>query len=163
MRIRPATLADVERLIDGFADNPVVLHHTRERWATQERGDGLFLLAHRAGEIVGHSMVLRQSKYAEVRADVDPAEINGLHAYAPNQGVGTALIAAAEAVAVEWARPVIGLGVGPDNPGARRLYERLGYRRWSGPRVIDIWTEKAADGAIVRSHADPCDYLIKRL
>jgi ribosomal protein S18 acetylase RimI-like enzyme len=163
MQIRPATPADVERLVGKFAANPVTQHHTPERWATQESGDGLFLLAHRAGQIVGHSMVLRQSKYAEVRADVDPVEINGLHAYAPNQGVGTALIAAAEAAAVEWGRPVIGLGVDLDNPGARRLYERLGYRMWAGPQVIDIWTEKAADGTVVRTHAEPCDYLVKTL
>ena len=161
MDIRPATQAEVDQLIAPAG--PAARHHLRERWETQQRGDGLFLLAHRAGEIVGHTMLLNQSKYAEVRAAHDPVEINALDAYVRGQGIGTAIICATEAIAADWSRSAIGMAVGADNPGARRLYERLGYQLWDGPQVIDTWTEQDAEGNIVRSHADPCDYLLKKL
>jgi GNAT superfamily N-acetyltransferase len=161
MYIRPATQAEVDRLI-ALAE-PASQHHLRARWETQQRGDGLFLLAHRDGEIVGHTMLFNQSKYAEVRAAHDPVEINALHAYVPGQGIGTAIIRATEAIAADWSRSAIGLAVGLDNPGARKLYERLGYHLWDGPQVVDTWTEQDAEGNIVRSHADPCDYLLKKL
>jgi GNAT superfamily N-acetyltransferase len=161
MDIRPATQADVDQLI--ALAQPAAQHHHRARWQTQQRGDGLYLLAHRDGEVVGHTMLFKHSTYAEVRAAHDPVEINALHAYVPNQGVGTAIIRATEAIATSWSRPVIGLAVGLDNPGARRLYERLGYQPWDGATVIDTWTEQDAEGNIVRSHADPCDYLLKPL
>ncbi|MGW1341551.1 N-acetyltransferase family protein [Kribbella sp. NPDC002412] len=162
MDIRPATQADVDGLIAPA--EPAAQHHLRERWATQQRGDGLFLLAHRDGAVVGHTMLFRESKYDEVRAAHDVAEINALHAYVQGQGIGTAIIRAAEAIAAgEWSRPAIGLAVGAGNPGARRLYERLGYQLWKGDQVIDRWTEKDADGNVVHAHADPCDYLLKPL
>jgi RimJ/RimL family protein N-acetyltransferase len=161
MDIKPATQAEVDELI--AAAEPAGQHHLRERWDIQQRDEGLFLLAHRDGEIVGHTMLLRQSKYAAVRAAHDPAEINALHAYAQGQGIGTAIIRASEEIAADWSRSSIGIGVAPDNPGARKLYERLGYHLWDGPQVIDIWTEQDADGNIVQSHADPCDYLLKKL
>ncbi|MFF0340788.1 GNAT family N-acetyltransferase [Kribbella sp. NPDC004875] len=162
MDIRPATRSDVDTLIESLAGAPAAQHHIRNRWAVQQRDEGLFLLARRDGELVGQTMVLRRSKYDELRAAADPAEINALHAFVRGQGVGTALIREAEAIAAEWGRAAIGMGVGADNPAARRLYERLGYELWSGPRVIDRWTEQAADGTVVHSHADECDYLLKR-
>jgi len=42
------------------------------------------------------------------------------------RGIGTALMSEAERLARPRGR--LRLGVGTDNPGARRLYERLGYR-----------------------------------
>lgn len=163
MDIRPATQADIDRLVASLKEQPAGQHHIRGRWDTQQSGEGLYLIAHSDGEIVGQTVVLRESKYAEVRAAEAPAEINGLHAYVQGQGVGTALIAAAEAAAAEWNRPAIGMGVGLDNPDARRLYERLGYHLWDGPPVTDTWTEQDADGTVVRTHNDLCDYLIKTL
>jgi GNAT superfamily N-acetyltransferase len=161
MDIGPATRAEVGQLIE--AAEPAAQHHLRARWRTQERGEGLFLLAHRGGDIVGHAMLLRRSRYAELRAAEDPVEINALHAYVRNQGIGTAIIRAAEAIAAGWNRPTIGLAVSPDNPKARRLYERLGYIQWDGPPVLDTWTEQDADGNVVRTHNDRCVYLLKSL
>jgi GNAT superfamily N-acetyltransferase len=163
MEIRPATAADVDRLIAKFAEHPASQHHVRGRWETQQNDEGRYLIAHRDGEIVGQTMILRQSKYAEIRATEDAAEINGLHAYVQHEGVGTALIRACEQIAADWSRPTIGLGVGHDNPTARRLYEHLGYHLRPGPPVTDNWTEQDGSGAVIRTHNDPCDYLIKRL
>jgi ribosomal protein S18 acetylase RimI-like enzyme len=44
------------------------------------------------------------------------------------QGIGTTLVHAAEALAAERGYGTVELGVEDSNPGARRLYERLGYR-----------------------------------
>jgi ribosomal protein S18 acetylase RimI-like enzyme len=149
-------------MLAALTGEPAAWHHVQARWEIQQSGDGLYLLARRDGEIVGQTMLLRHSKYDEVRADVDPAEINALHAYVQRQGIGTAIIRVAEAIAEhEWRRSAIGLGVGLDNDPARTLYDRLGYTLWPGPRVRDHWTEQDADGNVVRTHDDPCDYLLK--
>jgi RimJ/RimL family protein N-acetyltransferase len=108
-------------------------------------------------------MLLRRSRYPIVETAHNPAEINALHAYLPGQGIGTALIAAAEEHAREWRRTHIGLAVVPDNARARRLYERLGYHLWGPEQVIDEWTEKDADGNVTTIHRDRCDYLLKPL
>ncbi|TCC29204.1 GNAT family N-acetyltransferase [Kribbella sindirgiensis] len=149
-------------MVGALEGEPWAQHHIRARWDIQQSDGGVYLLARRDGEIVGQTILLRQSKYDEVRADADPAEINALHAEVPGQGVGTAIIRAAEAIAAgEWNRPAIGLAVELDNDRARALYERLGYEPWAGPRVLDHWTEQAADGTVVRTHNDPCEYLLK--
>src|SRR5262249_18293518 len=44
------------------------------------------------------------------------------------QGIGTALVRAAEELAIERGFGAAELGVEDSNPRARRLYERLGYR-----------------------------------
>lgn len=160
--IRPATSADVDRLI-GAEAHPAAREHLRERWRQQLRGEALFLLARRDGVVVGHTMLLRESKYPTVQKAYQPAEINALHAYVQGQGIGTAIVAAAEGIAAEWGRAYIGMAVGLDNPAARRLYQRLGYEQWTGGRVLDEWTENDADGNIVHTHRDPCDYLLKPL
>ena len=160
--IRPATSAEVDQLIEA-EQHPAAREHLRERWAQQLRGEALFLLARRDGAVVGHTMLLRESKYPMVQAKYEPAEINALHAYVQGQGIGTAIVAAAEGIAAEWGRAYVGLAVGLDNPGARRLYERLGYEQWTNGQVLDEWTEKDADGNIIRSHRDLCEYLLKPL
>jgi RimJ/RimL family protein N-acetyltransferase len=42
------------------------------------------------------------------------------------------------------------LGVGVDNPGARRLYERLGYADWGHGIIVETWVERDRDGPPVR-------------
>jgi GNAT superfamily N-acetyltransferase len=159
--IRTATRQDVDRLL-AAAGSPARRAHLESRWEEQERDEAAFLLAHDESGIVGQTSLLRTSKYAEVVAAHDPAEINGLHAFVQGAGVGSALIAAAEDLAAAWGRSVIGLGVGLDNPGATRLYARLGYQP-TQLRVIDEWTEVDADGTVLVEHADPCEYLLKLL
>lgn len=59
------------------------------------------------------------------------------------QGVGGALIRAAESLADQAHSPQIAVGVGVDNPDAERLYARLGYR-WTG--VFDTTSYEWVDG-----------------
>jgi GNAT superfamily N-acetyltransferase len=160
--IRPAEQHELDAVI-AAEQSPATREHHRQRWAKHQRGEAVYLFAREDGEVVGHTMLLRHSRYAEVQAGPDPAEINALHVYQQGRGIGTAIIAAAEELATSWNSSAIGLAVGLDNPGARRLYERLGYQQWDGPQVLDEWMEKDADGRILVSHRDPCSYLLKRL
>jgi GNAT superfamily N-acetyltransferase len=160
--IRPAEQDELDAIIAAEA-SPASREHHRERWAQQLRGEAVYLLARENSEVVGHTMLLRHSRYPEVQAGPDPAEINALHAYEQGKGIGTAIIAAAEQLARDWGYSAIGLGVGPGNTGARRLYERLGYQEWDGPQVLDDWTEKDADGRVLVRHQDSCLYLLKPL
>jgi hypothetical protein len=52
------------------------------------------------------------------------------------RGIGTALIRAAEDTARRLGHERLALAVGIDNPGAQRLYERLGYVDWDHGTIV---------------------------
>ena len=149
IEIRPCTADDVGRL------SPYLLR----RFAVQQDGNGTLLLAFRDDTLAGSTLVLMRSKYEDVHARLGSLmELNALEANPQGQGTGTALIAAAEALARDHASALFGLAVEHRNRDARRLYARLGYASWGHGTVIDRWRD--LEGA---EHADPCDYLVKRL
>lgn len=96
---------------------PAGRQYVRPAFAAQTRGEQTVLVAWIDGVPVGSG---------EVTADVRP-EFRNLRVDADRrgQGVGTRLIAAAEALATD--RGVLRIGVALDNPDARRLYQRRGY------------------------------------
>jgi GNAT superfamily N-acetyltransferase len=116
------------------------------------------------GEPVGHVFLWRDEPYVErvraenawtptlTRLEVTPAR--------RGHGLGTALVAAVEQRAVELGYLRIDLGVALDNPDARRLYERLGYREWPHGTVEDTWTDPDEPGVVHHLH---CHWLVKRL
>jgi ribosomal protein S18 acetylase RimI-like enzyme len=75
-------------------------------------------------------------------------------------GIGTRLMQAAEdeiaGRGLRWSQ----LGVEKDNPGAHRLYERLGYVTFG--EEDEVWPEPAADGRLIPM-AHPCWLLRKDL
>ena len=77
-------------------------------------------------------------------------------------GIGTALIHAAEAAARELGYEPIALGVGLDNPKARRLYERLGYADGGHGTAVGTWVEHPDDGPPV-TLSEVCEMLVKHL
>ena len=77
-------------------------------------------------------------------------------------GVGAALIAALEGLALARAEARIGLGVGIANVRARSLYERLGYRPAGAPIYVDRCEKPGPDGRRITSE-EPCIYMVKHL
>ncbi|MFG2559888.1 GNAT family N-acetyltransferase [Streptomyces sp. NPDC048496] len=75
-------------------------------------------------------------------------------------GVGTVLIEAAEQRVKNRGLRQAELGVEEDNPRARALYERLGYRAYD--RRPDAWDEQAPDGTL-RRHETMCTMMRKDL
>jgi RimJ/RimL family protein N-acetyltransferase len=66
------------------------------------------------------------------------------------RGSGTALVQAGEDTARRLGHRRLALGVGVDNPGARRLYERLGYADCGNGTIVGTWVERNRDGPPVR-------------
>ena len=131
--IRPFVPADLDALAGTFAEPPYRKERGQyERYLGEHQaGSRVTLLAHGSpGTVIGYVNVLWQSDYPQFAA-VEIPEINDLNVVIPwrRRGVGTALIAAAEAAVRDAGRHRIGIGVGmtPDYDAARRLYPRLGY------------------------------------
>ncbi len=93
---------------------------------------GRFLVAERAGEVIGYGVVLTGLTSVEERDEVvyRYAKVSDL-AVAPacrGQGIGTALLVACEALAREAGVAWLRIGVLAENRGAFALYEREGFR-----------------------------------
>ena len=78
------------------------------------------------------------------------------------RGIGTALVLAGEDTARRLGHRRLALGVGLDNPGARRLYQRLGYADWGHGTVVGTWQDRDHDGPPV-THSEVLDMLVKDL
>jgi ribosomal protein S18 acetylase RimI-like enzyme len=132
--IRPATTADLPALADLMAASPLLRRYrttAESARAALERGLGLgdlLLLALPAEDPPGalpaglawviESRILTGAAYLRVLLVAE-----GRH----GGGLGSALLAAAEASARAWANHLVLLAT-TDNAGARRFYERHGYR-----------------------------------
>lgn len=123
-RVRPATADDLPALewFGMFTPHRAIIHHA---FARQQRGENLMLVAEMNGFPVGQAWV-----DLAVRADEGAGLLWAVrvHPILQGLGLGSRLLAAAEDALRErrfrWAE----IGVEKDNPAARRLYERLGYR-----------------------------------
>lgn len=164
MEITVCRAEDLDVLQRLMPSSSVDGHHAA-RFARQQAGDSSYLIPWLDGRPVGHAEVRWTGcKAPEVRAaHATCPEINGLFVWPESlrsQGIGTALVRAAERMAHERGIGAMGLGVGEDNPRAAALYARLGYR----PTVayVDRWAYPDADG-VRQEQADPCVFLIKKL
>jgi GNAT superfamily N-acetyltransferase len=162
VEVRPGSDADVAVLVAVLGER----HFFTDRLARQQQGGGVLLVAWLDGQPAG-----------DVYLDCEPAEEPEVRRHLPGvprldhlevlgplwgRGIGTALIRAAEDTARQVGYEQIALGVGLDNPKARRLYERLGYADWGHGTVVGTWVEHPDDGPPV-SLSEVCDMLIKRL
>jgi GNAT superfamily N-acetyltransferase len=160
--IRPASDAELATLVAVLGER----HWFTDRLARQQRGGGVVLVAWLEGRPVGEvCLECEAATEPEVRRHLpgvprlDHLEVPGpLH----GRGIGTALIDAAEGTARQLGHERIALGVGLDNPKARRLYERLGYADWGHGTVVGSWVEYPDDGPPV-TLSEVCDILVKRL
>jgi GNAT superfamily N-acetyltransferase len=91
-----------------------------------DRPGGEYLVAWEAGEPVGH---------AHLDWAADPPELQDV--FVPEsrrrQGIASALTAAAERRVASRGHGRLALEVSEENPAARALYEKLGYRRTTDP------------------------------
>lgn len=112
--VRPCIAADVAALT---ADEPPDARLAEHFFARQQTGEVVYLIGWLDGDPVGTGVL----------ATGDPTELKNLHVREPyrRRGIGAEIVAAAERI-VGTGELVIGVSV--DNPDARRLYERLGYR-----------------------------------
>lgn len=136
----------------------------RQRLAGQAAGRWLYLVGF-APDVVGHCLVhWNGPTIPSVRAVLpDCVEINHLYVLEParGRGLGSAMLAEAELSAVARRRTTIGLGVGDDNPSARKLYTSLGYAP-SGARYAVDYEHPDEAGRLVPAH-EAGDFLIKQL
>ncbi|MCO7221068.1 GNAT family N-acetyltransferase [Klenkia sp. PcliD-1-E] len=130
------------------------------------QADGLctVLVAEVGGRVVGTGMLRREPRDAVVRERWGSMpEISNLQVHPDEQGRGhgTALVEAACARAAADGHPRVGIGVGQDNPGAARLYLRLGFAE-TGLAYADHYTWTDAEG--VEHHAaEDVRYLVREL
>ena len=160
--VRPASDADLATLVAVLGER----NWFTDRLARQQRGGGVLLVAWLDGRPVGEVFVeCEPANEPEVRRRLPGVpRLDHLEVLGPlwGQGIRTALIRAAEASARQLGHQRIALGVGLDNPKARRLYERLGYADWGHGTVVGTWVEYPDDGPPV-TLSEVCDMLIKRL
>jgi GNAT superfamily N-acetyltransferase len=132
------------------------------RFERQLAGQSTILIAWVDGVPAGH---------AEVRWDGndvgDPfphcPQVNAMEVWPPerrSQGIGTALIAAAERRALARGLGQLGLGVADTNRRAADLYLRLGFRE-TGCRFFDH--HEVRDRDRTRWVSEPCRFLVKTL
>lgn len=125
VEIRPCTADDLPSLewYGVFAPHRHIIH---EAFARQTQGDGLMLLAVANGFPVGQAWIDFAARPDERGVAVIWAV--RVYPFLQGAGIGTRLMAAAEDAIRERGYRIAELGVEKDNPRARSLYERLGYR-----------------------------------
>lgn len=140
MLIRPLQESDLDQLFN---------EHSRqfgEEWlARQERGEVYLAIAELDGRPVGRCALDFISHQEEAAAHLWAANVSEQFR---SQGIGRALFARQEEVALAHGFEVIRLEVAKDNPRARELYERIGYQqvgeeigRWSyrqGNEMVEV-------------------------
>jgi GNAT superfamily N-acetyltransferase len=162
VEIRPGSAADLAALVAVLGQR----HFFTDRLARQQRGGGVLLVAWLDGRPVGDVYLeCEPAEEPEVRRQLPGIpRLDHLEVLGPltRRGIGTALIRAGEDTARRLSHQQLALGVGVDNPNARRLYERLGYADWGHGRVVGTWVERDHDGPPV-TVSEVYDVLVKRL
>jgi GNAT superfamily N-acetyltransferase len=160
--IRPGSAADLAALVAVLGQR----HFFTDHLARQRDGGGVLLVAWLDGRPVGDVfLACGPAEEPEVRRRLlGVPRLIHLEVLGPFQrrGIGTALVHAGEDTARRLGHQRIALGVGLDNPNARRLYERLGYADWGHGTVVGTWVERDHDGPPV-TLSEVCDMLVKRL
>ncbi|MBT7304374.1 MAG: GNAT family N-acetyltransferase [Victivallales bacterium] len=107
----------------------------RFRWLAQDVDATWFLLKQNS-EVIGWCVASWSGK----KTHPEHPDLQDLFVKAEyrNQGCGSRLVAEVERIARNRGHTRLGIAVNPDdNQGARRLYERLGFRHDGRPKYLD--------------------------
>lgn len=162
--IRPIRPVDLSQVQAAFPDESPKQHSGR--LARQEAGEASYLIAWASGEVLGHTLLIWAGPDNEDIGALLPraAAVEGLAVRSDwqGQGIGTRLVEQAERLARLRGIPHLSLGVSGDNPGARRLYKRLGFQD-SGLGPFNLrWVEPDRTHRPLEVQAT-VHYLLKRL
>lgn len=138
MTVRDARLADAGKwraiMLEAAEEATQIVTTPQEVWSAAELAERLadadrdaraYLVAEREGGLAGVLRLVRGERVATRHT----AELGLTVARVwRGRGVGTQLMEAAEARGRRWGVRKLALGVFSNNPRARALYERLGYR-----------------------------------
>ena len=142
MRIRSVICADVEALADSLGPD-VSAAQVKRRFEESQHRYRTMLVAELEGSAVGTVSIgggrlQRPGSLRMFALDVG--------AESRDRGIGTALIRAVEAMAVDMGISEVNLEVSVENEAAIRLYERLGFHRLP-EQVTDRWEQLRDDGS----------------
>lgn len=159
LRITPGLSRDLDRV--GRAFGPVARDYYRER----SHRPGALLIA-QVGQLVVGAVFVSTEPAHESAIVRHLGMVPMLHKLMVDEKVrhkriGTRLIAAAEGRLRKQGRRRLAVGVDTDNPGAARLYRRLGYREWSHG-LLETIREDIKDGKVILL-PDECHVFIKHL
>ena len=163
--VRPASTEDLCLLNEHLhLWGPPDYH--RRKLTEQRTGEIVWLIAWSDDLPVGHLQIgWSGTDRPELRAHLgDCPHISrvGVRADMRSQGIGSALVEAAEDLIRMRGYTRVGLGVGIDNVRARRLYERLGYSDIGLGAYTISWYQY--EGSDIRERIEEvCQYLWKEL
>lgn len=159
--IRPARETDLPQLEwDGEYTHYRLVF--REMWEEMQQGRRLLLVATQAEVVVGQVFIQFYSSDPRYADGQQRAYLYSLRVRPPWQGhgVGTRLIQNAEAVLQSRGFRFAVIAAAKDNPGALRLYQRLGYQSFD--EDPGVWYFTDVNG--VEQHiVEPCWVLQKML
>lgn len=123
-------------------------------YSGQLTGSTTYLVAWRREEPLGSGVVQWDGCIGTEARDAFPRAVEFNHLQVRDeyrsQGVGTALIAAAEKLIAREGKHQIAIGVDEDNSRAERLYLSLGYRKTG---IVDVseYSWVSADGTVYQA------------
>ena len=137
LAIRQAHAGDRPAIVRAFGEE----RFFADRLQRQREGHGELLVAYEGEAVIGVVYVWRgEAEERELREHLpDVPLLNHLEVVEDrrNNGVGTAIIEAAESHVLGLGLKKLALGLRLHNHDAARLYDRLGYREWEHG---EIWT-----------------------
>ncbi|MEU7902716.1 GNAT family N-acetyltransferase [Actinoplanes sp. NPDC049118] len=159
LRIAPQVPGDIDRLGRTFGPS------ARGYYLERSRRQGVLLVA-RVGERSVGAVFVSTEPAPESAIIRHLGKVPMLHrlmvdASLRRKGVGTKLIAAAEAELRRRRLWRVAVGVDVDNPSAARLYRRLGYREWAHG-LLETIREDVKDGKVIVL-PDECHVFVKHL
>lgn len=166
VEIRPLVEHELALLEQHIGFDWASARRHRDRLARQREGKVVYFVAWLGDLPVGHGLLKWEGSEDEpIASGLDRCpNVEDLFVI-PDQrsrGIGSQLLGRAERLAVRHGFPQIGLSVAVDNPRARSLYERRGYKDAGFSQYETRWSYLDREGR-ERQVRDLSYYLVKRL